>query len=101
MDDSQITVLALSPGFVVTNMTRIPRASLSVCDAETCATAGLNAIGLREHCGYWFHEVFLRVAMLLPAIVRGRMGVKMMKEVIAKKAKYAKKSADAGASKEQ
>jgi 17beta-estradiol 17-dehydrogenase / very-long-chain 3-oxoacyl-CoA reductase len=91
--DVPIEVLALTPGFVVTALTKIPRATLEVCSAEACATAGVNAIGLRNHCGYWYHQVFNRVCLWMPAAIRGPMSVKFMKGMLKKALRNKEKAA--------
>ena len=102
---SNIEVLALTPGFVVSAMTRIPKASLEACDAIVCARAGLNAIGLRDHCGYWWHHLSIQWSMLVPAFLRGRVALSMMAKAAAKRRKQMaaekeKEKAGAGKKKE-
>lgn len=96
-----IEVLALTPGFVMSAMTKIPEASLGVCTSEVCASSGLNAIGLRDSCGYWYHSVAIKWSMLIPAFIRSQALMKMMPQMAREKQAQLKKAAEALANKQE
>jgi 17beta-estradiol 17-dehydrogenase / very-long-chain 3-oxoacyl-CoA reductase len=48
-----VEVFALTPGMVVSAMSDAREPSLMVASAKQCANSALNAVGLRDHCGYW------------------------------------------------
>jgi len=99
LEEEGIAVTALTPSFVVSNMTKLPRATFAAPSAETCARKGLDILGLRHHCGYAVHEIGLRIALLLPSEFRSRLELKAVRGMVAqlqeKKNKLATKATDA------
>ena len=96
-------VLALTPGFVASHLSGFSAASVSlwVCSAEACASAGLNAIGLRDHSGYWVHHLTLHLlAPLVPARIQAKADAQSMKAFADRKIKQQLAEKEASAKQE-
>ena len=47
-------------------MIGVSEPSLAICMPRDSAVGALNAVGLRQHSGYWFHELLRQFGSLLP-----------------------------------
>lgn len=63
--DKGVFVQTVHPGFVVTNMSKIRKASFSAPTPDQYAEATLNTLGLEYRtAGYWYHKILVRSFIL-------------------------------------
>lgn len=74
---SGVTVQTVHPGFVVTNMSKLRRSTLTAPTPDKFAAAALFNLGLADRtAGFWFHKIQLYwgeiVRFLIPGIMEGQ-----------------------------
>lgn len=65
--DKGVFVQTVHPGFVVTNMSKIKRSSMTAPTPDVYAESTLNTLGLEYRtAGYWFHKIqVLKIHVLI------------------------------------
>mmetsp|Transcript_2929 Transcript_2929/g.10277 ORF Transcript_2929/g.10277 Transcript_2929/m.10277 type:complete len:313 (-) Transcript_2929:42-980(-) len=90
-----IMVMSVTPGLVISNMSKISKPSLMVCKAEHIAKYSLARLGkVYELSPYWFHAIINRVLGNLPlSVTLGqllKMNESIQKRALRKKERQAK-----------
>jgi 17beta-estradiol 17-dehydrogenase / very-long-chain 3-oxoacyl-CoA reductase len=77
-----IDVVAITPAYVMSNMTKIKKTSMAVCSPRRCARDSLDRVGLTECSPYWHHAVSQAASSLIPNWYLNGMMLKTMKKTM-------------------
>ncbi len=68
-----ITAQSVTPGLVVSNMSKVRKANLMACDPRVITSKSIDSLGSRIQISpYWFHTVLIAAQLALPTRFRLR-----------------------------